>query len=76
MTLPPGTDTAVRAGGLRKRYGDVAALAGVDIGIRHGEVFAPLGPNGAGNTTTVEILEATATGTAARSRCWRPVWTL
>jgi ABC-2 type transport system ATP-binding protein len=57
MTLPPGTDTVVRADGLRKRYGDVVALAGVDLGIRHGEVFALLGPNGAGKTTTVEILE-------------------
>jgi ABC-2 type transport system ATP-binding protein len=57
LALPPGTDTVVRADGLRKRYGDVAAVAGVDIGIRHGEVFALLGPNGAGKTTTVEILE-------------------
>ena len=57
MTIPPGADTAVRADGLRKRYGDVAALAGVDVAIRHGEVFALLGPNGAGKTTTVEILE-------------------
>jgi ABC-2 type transport system ATP-binding protein len=57
LAIPPGTDTVVRADGLRKRYGDVAAVAGVDIGIRHGEVFALLGPNGAGKTTTVEILE-------------------
>ncbi len=47
----------MRAAGLRKRYGDVAAVAGVDIDIRCGEVFALLGPNGAGKTTTVEILE-------------------
>jgi ABC-2 type transport system ATP-binding protein len=57
LAIPPGTDTVVRADGLRKRYGDVAAVAGVDIGIRHGEVVALLGPNGAGKTTTVEILE-------------------
>jgi ABC-2 type transport system ATP-binding protein len=55
--LSPGTDTAVRARGLRKRYGDVTAVAGIDIDIRPGEVFALLGPNGAGKTTTVEILE-------------------
>ena len=47
----------MRAAGLRKRYGDVAAVAGIDIDIRRGEVFALLGPNGAGKTTTVEILE-------------------
>jgi ABC-2 type transport system ATP-binding protein len=57
MTVAVDTDIAVRAEGLRKRYGDVTALAGVDLGIRHGEVFAMLGPNGAGKTTTVEILE-------------------
>jgi len=50
-------DTAVRVSGLRKSYGDLQALAGVDIEIRRGEVFGLLGPNGAGKTTLVEILE-------------------
>ena len=43
--------------GLRKSYGSLQALAGVDIEIRRGEVFGLLGPNGAGKTTMVEILE-------------------
>jgi len=47
----------VQAEGLRKWYGDVAAVVGIDLDIRRGEVFALLGPNGAGKTTTVEILE-------------------
>ena len=50
-------DIAVQVRGLRKSYGSVQALAGVDIGIRRGEVFGLLGPNGAGKTTLVEILE-------------------
>jgi ABC-2 type transport system ATP-binding protein len=50
-------DIAVRARGLRKSYGDLQALGGVDIEIRRGEVFGLLGPNGAGKTTLVEILE-------------------
>jgi ABC-2 type transport system ATP-binding protein len=50
-------DTAVVVRGLRKRYGSVEALAGVDLEIRRGEVFGLLGPNGAGKTTLVEILE-------------------
>jgi ABC-2 type transport system ATP-binding protein len=49
--------TAVVVSGLRKTYGDVAAVAGIDFEIARGEVFGLLGPNGAGKTTTVEILE-------------------
>ena len=51
------TDAAVRIRGLRKVYGGVAAVDGIDLDIAHGETFALLGPNGAGKTTTVEILE-------------------
>jgi ABC-2 type transport system ATP-binding protein len=40
-----------------KRYGDVTALAGLDLEVHAGECFGMLGPNGAGKTTTVEILE-------------------
>ncbi|MFF3380290.1 ABC transporter ATP-binding protein [Streptomyces sp. NPDC002680] len=50
-------DLAVAVRGLRKRYGDVTAVDGIDLGIRRGEVFGLLGPNGAGKSTTVEILQ-------------------
>jgi ABC-2 type transport system ATP-binding protein len=43
--------------GLKKSYGDVHAVRGVDLAINQGEIFSLLGPNGAGKTTTVEILE-------------------
>ena len=43
--------------GLKKSYGDVHAVRGVDLQIAQGEIFSLLGPNGAGKTTTVEILE-------------------
>ena len=49
--------SAVVVSGLKKSYGDVQAVAGVDFEIARGEVFGLLGPNGAGKTTTVEILE-------------------
>ena len=48
---------AVRARGVRKRYGATVALDGVDLTVEHGEVFGLLGPNGAGKTTLCEILE-------------------
>ena len=47
---------AVRLTGLRKSYGDVHAVAGVDLHITPGEVVALLGPNGAGKSTTVDML--------------------
>src|SRR3954465_11010077 len=48
---------AVRIRGLRKSYGELTALDGVDLAVARGEVLALLGPNGAGKTTMVEILE-------------------
>jgi ABC-2 type transport system ATP-binding protein len=50
------TTTAVTLSGVTKRYGDVQAVAGVDLTIRSGEVVAMLGPNGAGKSTTIEML--------------------
>jgi ABC-2 type transport system ATP-binding protein len=47
----------VEVRGLRKSYGEVVALGGIDLDVAPGEVVAMLGPNGAGKTTTVEILE-------------------
>ena len=52
-----GDEFAVDVRGLRKQYGDVTAVDGIDLGIRRGEVFGLLGPNGAGKSTTVEILQ-------------------
>jgi ABC-2 type transport system ATP-binding protein len=43
--------------GLKKFYGELAAVNGVDLSVEQGEIFALLGPNGAGKSTTVEILE-------------------
>jgi ABC-2 type transport system ATP-binding protein len=50
------TTTAATLSGVTKRYGEVQAVAGVDLTIRPGEVVALLGPNGAGKSTTIEML--------------------
>lgn len=52
---------AISVRGLRKCYGDLEAVRGIDFDVHPGEVFGLLGPNGAGKTTTVEILEGLRT---------------
>jgi ABC-2 type transport system ATP-binding protein len=46
----------IEATGLRKRYGRVAALDGLDLTVEEGQVVGLLGPNGAGKTTALRIL--------------------
>jgi ABC-2 type transport system ATP-binding protein len=46
----------VIARGLVKRYGDVVAVAGVDLTVEPGDVFGYLGPNGAGKTTSLRMM--------------------
>ena len=48
---------ALRVAGLRKSYGEVVAVDGLDLTVASGECFGLLGPNGAGKTTTIEICE-------------------
>ena len=50
------TDHAIFTEGLRKNYGKVVALDGVDLAVEAGTAFGLLGPNGAGKTTAVRIL--------------------
>jgi len=47
---------AVETTNLRKEYGDVGAIEGVDLTVERGELYGLLGPNGSGKTTTIEIL--------------------
>ncbi|NEA29079.1 ABC transporter ATP-binding protein [Actinomadura bangladeshensis] len=50
-------NAAIRVDGLRQRYGDFEAVAGISFDVGPGELFALLGTNGAGKTTTLETLE-------------------
>ena len=50
------TQPAVRLSGVRRHYGDVRAVDGVDLEIAPGEFFTMLGPSGSGKTTTLRII--------------------
>jgi ABC-2 type transport system ATP-binding protein len=50
-------EVVIRIEGLRKGYGKVVAVDGVNLTVNRGEVFGILGPNGAGKTTTLETIE-------------------
>jgi ABC-2 type transport system ATP-binding protein len=55
-TADAASPLAISATGLRKSYGELTVLDGIDLRVPEGTVFSLLGPNGAGKTTTVQIL--------------------
>jgi ABC-2 type transport system ATP-binding protein len=65
---PSTTRSAVVVTGLRKSYGDHLVLDGVDLNVAEGTVFALLGPNGSGKTTTVRILSTLLSADAGTVR--------
>ncbi len=58
----------IRLEGLRKQFGATPALAGVSLAVNAGELFAYLGPNGSGKTTTVRIATGLTRPDAGRVR--------
>ena len=50
------TDAAVSLQGVSKRFGDVVAVAGLDLDVADGEFFSLLGPSGCGKTTTLRMI--------------------
>lgn len=61
-------ELAVETRGLRKRYGRLTALDGLDLTVARGEVFGFLGPNGAGKSTTIRVLLGLLRPTAGSAR--------
>ena len=52
----PAAITVLEVRGLRRRFGKVSAVDGVDLNVREGEIYGFLGINGAGKTTTIRLL--------------------
>jgi len=66
----PVGEVVVEAAGLTKRYGEYAAVKGLDFRLRQGEIFGLLGPNGAGKTTTILMMMGLTEPTAGMVKVW------
>ena len=60
------TDIAIQGTGLTRHFGGFAALDGVDIAVRRGEIRGLIGPNGAGKSTLIDVLSGRATNRSGR----------
>ncbi len=61
-------DVAIAVRDLRKHYGDLAAVRGISFQVQRGEIFGLIGPDGAGKTTTFQILAGVMSATAGSAR--------
>jgi heme exporter protein A len=77
---PKGDEPAIKLVGLRRVYGDRAALTGIDLEVAKGDSLVVLGPNGAGKTTLLRILatllrptggEVSVLGCALPDQAWK-----
>ena len=66
-TAAPSTDApAISLRGLRKEFGSVVAVDGIDLDIANGEFFSMLGPSGSGKTTVLRMVAGFETPTDGR----------
>lgn len=63
-------DAVIRTAGLRKNFGSVAALDGLDLSVEAGTVHGFLGPNGAGKSTTIRVLLGLLRRTGGSGTVW------
>ncbi len=74
MQTAPTPTFALEVTALRKAYGDVTAVNGLDLRVTAGQCFGLLGPNGAGKTTTIEICEGLNTPDSGTVRILGRTW--
>src|SRR5258708_1612438 len=63
----PDDDIAIEIRGLKKTYGTLEAVKGIDISVKRGEIFGLIGPDGAGKTSTFQILGGVMQATAGEA---------
>jgi ABC-2 type transport system ATP-binding protein len=56
ISNPDEVESAIQVRGLRKVYGEIEAVRGIDLDIHKGEIFGLIGPDGAGKSSTFQIL--------------------
>jgi ABC-2 type transport system ATP-binding protein len=66
--IPIPLRSAIQVQGLLKRYGEFAAVCGIDFEVNQGEIFGLIGPDGAGKTTTFHILGGVMESSAGQIR--------
>ena len=67
MSRPEGADRSITAESLRRDFGELRAVDGLDLEIPGGQIFGFLGPNGAGKSTLVKILTTILNATSGRA---------
>src|SRR5438477_5738868 len=60
-------DAAIRTRALTKRYGKIEAVGGIDLDVQRGEIFGLIGPDGAGKTSTFQILGGVMAATSGEA---------
>ncbi len=61
-------ESPIEANGLRRNFGEIEAVCGVDLSVSQGEIYGFLGPNGAGKSTMVRMLTTLLKPSAGRAR--------